>query len=159
MKEVHYEKRFKTFVYLLFGVIVFLQSPLYADSVHPESLYKESERPDFFSGVVSVNDVLEWNTAYLSGKTEVKFYEAFFAEKSVPLLTREDHTYFAVVDENGDYAYKIYPTTPYTGNSDWIYLQSCITYNYISLTSPTEEVYEFLESERALKQKIRENMA
>ena len=154
------KKRLRTFVYLLFSVTLCLQSPIYADLIFPDSLYQESEKPDFSSGVVSINDVLEWNAAYLSGKMEVEFYEEFFSEKSVPLLMEEDHTYFAVVDENGDYAYRIWPAIAYaSSDNEWIYLQSCITYNYISLTSPTEEIYEFLESERTMKQKIRENTA
>lgn len=145
--------------FILAGVVCF-SSPAYADSVFPNTIYNEAEKPDFSMGAINIETVMEGNRKYSAG-TEKETIFKMFSEKSEPMImTADNGVYYAVIDEGGEYSYRIYPYALYTSSlTEGIYLQSFISYNYISLDLPEQEVEKFLQEERELKKKIREDNA
>jgi len=145
--------------FILAGVICF-SSPIYADSVFPNTIYNETEKPDFSMGAINIETVMEGNQKY-SVENEKETVFKMFSEKSVPMImAANDGAYYAVIDEDGEYSYRIYSSIGSASSSqDGIYLQSCVNYNYISLDLPEQEVQKFLQEEKKLKKKIREDNA
>ena len=145
--------------FILAGVICF-SSPVYADSVFPNTIYNEAQKPDFSKGAISVETVMEANQKYAAG-TENETVFKIFSEKSEPMImTTDDGVYYAVIDEDGEYSYRIYSNIlEMSSDMEGIFLQSCIDYDYISLDLPEQEVRKFLHEKRELKKKLRENNA
>lgn len=149
---------------LVLAVMMRCQYPIYADTVFPDTIYNTYEKPDYFRGAVSIEDVLEWNKEYLLGNEREETYYDFFSERSVPMImtvSYDDYAPYAVMDEYRQYAYKISPFPPLSSSSakKGIYLYSCITGNYISLVLSEEEVQGFIETEEKVKREIREKKA
>ena len=145
--------------FILIGLICF-SSPAYADSVFPNTIYSEEQKPDFCKGAISVATVIEGNQKYAAGTEKETVYK-LFSEKSEPMImTTDESAYYAVVDEDGEYSYRIYSNIlEMSNNTEGIFLQSCIDYDYISLDLPEQEVRKFLDEKRELKKKIRKNNA
>ncbi len=145
--------------FILAGVICF-SSPVYADFVFPNTIYNEAQKPDFSKGAISVETVLEANQKYTAGIEKETVFK-IFSEKSEPMImTTDDGVYYAVIDEDGEYSYRIYShILEMSSDTEGIFLQSCIDYGYISLDLPEQEVRKFLYEKRELKKKLRENNA
>lgn len=145
--------------FILTGLICF-SSPAYADSAFPNTIYSEEHKPDFCKGAISVATVMEGNKKYAAGTEKETVYKLFSGKSEPMIMTTDKSAYYAVVDEDGEYSYRIYSNISEMSNStEGIYLKSCIDYDYISLDLPEQEVRKFLDEKRELKKKTRKNNA
>lgn len=146
-------------LFILAGFVCF-SSPAYADSVFPNTIYNEAQKPDFSKGAISAETVIEGNQKYAAGNKKETVFK-IFSEKSEPMImTTDDGVYYAVIDEDGEYSYRIYSNIlEMSSDTEGIFLQSCIDYDYINLDLPEQEVRRFLYEKRELKKKLREDNA